>query len=630
MKKYILFLLSVLILTGCGIEKAPNETTAETSAENTLETGEIAETSPQTAEEIIKIPVKYSNDYFIGNVDFQETIEETQPENATVSDPKTALAFFRDFTSSQTIDKIGSVILSDLTLTDAYCDSSAGYVSLIFTDEKGRIMSFAAAESEQNSKIGSVPLPDDNILGFPKNGENKSYFLKDGEKIEFKIGGMRYGENLYRSAVWQKDGIYYRISALGRGTQDIINAAALVMTDRLAGTECVSECAVPTDLSLYTLDDKGFRVWYNSFNGEWSDGEKTINLTWDDNVFSYADNRLYGFCESEFGAYMAGESGYWFIPEGMDELYFFEDVKEGEPLFVRSYTALYKRSDGKAAYSFSGKCGYLGLCEIIRNTGLTPDDIFNYSFTDENGVLWSFTSEIQADWGDIYIIDEYSEYVLFALLMRNQNGGEQYFTTAIDINPENKYCVIRDEHHPCDVSVLTFDGLSTELSESAVLNADTYNKEYGDKYKISAYPKIEFFYRSDGGYYAVRGCCVMGEQWCGRYEIFYNDGNGYRLLPYRFNDVMGSLYTFLIDDKLLVGHFSENGDDIALTLLDGAEIASEICLKEENYDGFSANCSDGVIELEIYNYGSDCSKGYWINRFFKIVNGSIQEMTDTL
>ncbi len=292
--------------------------------------------------------------------------------------------------------------------------------------------------------------------------------------------------------------------------------------------------------------------------GLWGSEDGMLEISFNDSPFSHA-SPFVGAYDGVDGYAMFSETDAWYILKNdRYTMYYFEDVfdlanfTDSVTLDTSEATAVYRNvyfSMNRGYYTNDGELGYLGLLDISYNKPLGDvpiGDFFDMEITDENGTKWVRTEDRTVDWGGAYSVTINGKGAT-VLKMQNSNNPSEFRHFSFILSAENGRLSWTDEHYSFDMSVCGVDTMPTDYAES--VKAREEEKPYGSLFVCDTY----FYTCDNGGYYAYRLMGGNQAQWLSDSEIFYNDGNGYKLV----SDELGSVHAAVIGDRFCAVHDDE-------------------------------------------------------------------------
>ncbi|MBQ8613492.1 MAG: hypothetical protein IJ416_04690 [Ruminiclostridium sp.] len=553
----------------------------------------------------------------LGNIYFTEV---TAVENeffgsaVTFGSRSAAAEYFAELTGCEGIGRISGSVASDYIFNEGGKDEYGAYI--IYSNSNGDILAVSAAKpntspSEMFSTVSDmgrenykVPMLDGKVLAFPENNSDEkiSTFPKpDTAEQKAKVGGVQYDGKYYYIAEWENDGLVFSVTGSNCTGNDFLDTVSAVISDVDGLSHIMNDYVrLEVDQSKYTMD---MSVFYTYFRGVWCNEDEEIDIGWNDNIFGYGSNRLIGFYKDKYGFYMLGGEGLWFMPADDTESIYFYITSQ---LFTDSprasnYEKHYKKVRNAPPVGTAGEYGCLGMHELCHSLGYDYESLFDFSITDSDGGVWHRIPDFSLDWGKMYVSTRNN---LEAVIHLKMISGEEEKYFSCHLVSDGETCVMTDEHYPFDISVITHEGLPTDLSAAAMAD------EKSDPMQAAEITTL-FYPLSDGNYYAVRSVGCIQNQWISNREIFYHDGSGYKLLSDKAKAIMGVLHTVCQDDRLYIAH--TDGDEYFyyyITCFSGGEMASVYHIgKEISFADFAwifqFGVKDKVLTYEVSNSPDD-------------------------
>lgn len=518
--------------------------------------------------------------------------------------------FYNKLTGNGGIERIGAAAASGMVFDSAtYNDSEDNlygkkYIKLSYKNDANGLMNIIVSEDGDKKYGGIITMPCDEGLTFAgisgvETEERLSYIRAyDGTELEARIGGARYENEYYYLAQWEKGGLYYCVSTGGVSNTDFLDAlSALICNTDSFGDIVADYVEIPYDESLYTFD---FSIFYNYFRGIWSkntemasDNEDSvvavvddiipeeINIGWNDNLFSYNENDLKGFYTDQYGAYMMGEAGVWYVPENDKKLMrFYPEAADTDIAYVE-----YSKTGTGDVNGFTGMYGWLGFIEVCTNYGIDHTSFFGIEVTDVYGKKWVRNADRFSYFPDVAVSVRNSEELELLIRMDAVGSDENSYISFCFTDNGNGF-EMSNEHYPYDVSVLSADGLSTELSQSVAERVRERAEEI-EGYRLVI--ESEFYPCTDGSYYAVRLMGGNQQQWLSDLEVFYNDGSGYKLISDKYTTFMGSVRCAFENDRLYFAYADSHNymdeRNLFVDCIENGTVASTFPLELKEGDG---------------------------------------------
>lgn len=354
------------------------------------------------------------------------------------------------------------------------------------------------------------------------------------------------------------------------------------------------------DKSTFSMD---FQIFYDYFRGIWEgDGEK-LDLGWHDDLFNWSDNRLFGFRKDKYGAYMSGGKGLWFIPsDDRETMYLYTtSAAFSETPDVENYSNKYtKTAVGDVNGDMElGEYGYIGIHEFCQRYGIEYDSLFDFSINDDGGRTWYRTGDMSVDWGKMYVSKRTEDEGVAHLKMIS--GDEEKYFSCQFVKDGDKY-IMTGEHRPYDVSLLTFEGFGTRLTEE-------YGKEVENHYDegLRKYISVDFYPVFDDRYYAVRTVGTNQTLQKTDREVFWIYDGVQHFLTDEIIAHQGDLHVVQEGDKLYVlggrRHIYESTYELNVFCFEKGELKAVIPLNNKRGDVVSFTVEDGIIkcEMDIYD-----------------------------
>lgn len=453
----------------------------------------------------------------------------------------------------------------------------------------------------------SINLDDDEFFDYkPTYSE---FRLEDGTTLNLRMGGAYYGYAPYYQAEWTDPSseLSICISSRNLSIDEFINVVVTLVYD-VDGLNNISadDYNLPTDFDSYTMD---FSVFYNYFRGEWlsDDGEK-LDIGWNDNVFTYAKTCA-GFLTNGVGACMLQENNpdentytLWYIPN-YDKTALFKHsyILDGETRSWKAYDKAYRKTDSGDFSGLEGIYGNLGLQELCTYEEIDYNSLFNVEFTDESGNRWVRTNDTSIDWGVTGVSERSFGTVILHLKMLNPETNEMKYFSFTYVEDENGNKVLKDEHYAYDISILDYENYPSKIVEE--IKESVSIKEYDDRLMVES----DFINMNNGSYYVIRLLGTAQAQWLGDIEVYYNDGNGYKLISDEYTAIMGMVYTQNDSNRLYVlwcnlGEFYYSENTFNVDCIEKGEIVSSITLTDLTLlNGFQLihefNLNNNIIEV---------------------------------
>ncbi len=345
------------------------------------------------------------------------------------------------------------------------------------------------------------------------------------------------------------------------------------------------------------------QIFYDCFRGIWEgDGEK-LDLGWHDNLFNHSDNRLIGFRKDKYGAYMSGGKGLWFIPsDDRETMYFYVTAAAlSETPDVENYSKKYtKTAVGDINGDMElGEYGYIGIHEFCQRYGIEYNHLFDFSINDDGGRTWYRTGDMSVDWGKMYVSKRTEEESVVHLKMIS--GDEEKYFSCQFVKDGDKY-VMTGEHRPYDVSLLTFEGFGTRLTEE---HGKEVEKHYDEG--LRKYISVDFYPVFDDRYYAVRTVGTNQTLQKTDREVFWIYDGVQHFLTDEIIAHQGDLHVVQEGDKLYVlggrRHIYESTYELNVFCFEKGELKAVIPLNNKRGDVVSFTVEDGIIkcEMDIYD-----------------------------
>lgn len=492
------------------------------------------------------------------------------------------------------IYRLGETTLKtyELDLSRSYYKHGQPVATLYFEKTEGTYFKINIADRLNETNEG-MPLPNGMSIWlkeseiFDYSPTYSEFKLEDDTILKLAIGGVYYANIPYYQAEWTDPGSGLSICVGGRNmtVDDFINVVITLVYDINKIDEISAEnYNLPTDFDSYEMD---FGVFYNYFRGEWTadDGE-LVDIGWSDNIFTYTESCV-GFYTGSMGACMlqadsSDEKAYtlWYVPNyNKNMLVKHSRVYNGEERSWMSYDKLYTKTSSGDFNGSEGLYGNLGLQELCIYEGIDYYNLYNLEIMDKSGNRWIRTSDTSIDWGVTGVSERSYGNVVLHLKMLNPETNEMKYFSFTYISDDSGNKVLSDEHYDYDISILDYENYPSEIVDG--IKESISVKEYEDRLSV----ETEFYPMADGSYYAVRQLGTIQAQWLGDIEVYYNDGNGYKLVSDEYTPIMGMIYSQCDDERFYIlwcelGEFYYSDNTFHIDCIENGEIISSIELTE--------------------------------------------------
>lgn len=578
---------------------------------------------------------QFDSEYKLGHICFTDVVQDYRRGWAGVASPfeseREAEDYFTELTGCAGISRLSDTVIVEyeLDLSESRYDGLAvtyglpREVSLRYKNENGREILISAVET--GGVHAELCLPDGTTLQFPEDNPDvkiTTLLAPDGRTIELKTGGVYFADRNYLLAEWTDNGISYRVSTSKCYLWDFINTLIAIVVDADGVSDAISHYnRIETNLDSYKME---LGLCFSHFIGFWSDGTEEIEIGANDNLFSYGENQLYGFYEDELGYYMSGSKGVWFIPaDDTKSMYYYVTAAavSESPRAIDYYKRYEKVAEGDMVMADTNCRGVIGMHYYCYWNSIDYDSLYNFSFTDENGRTWYRVPDGSADWGKMYV-DNFTDSTIF---LKMKSGEEMKYFSCHFEEIDGQY-VMTDEHHPYDVSVLTHEGLPSELSARYYVERGT---EAYDEMGLRSWLSIQFYPLSDGSYYAIRAVGHDQSQFVNGYEIFYNDGNGYSRVDGTFTGFLGTFFHELENDRIYALHTKDSelayGYELVVSCISGDKVTASLSLGE--IEGFvkGIDVQGGIVSVNFWVLNTVVDKLFVVD-FTDIYNPVLNEI----